>query len=51
MLVFAICAALLLLFALAAVVLPLLRKSAGQAVVERNEANLQILASQQIIGL
>ena len=46
MLVFAICAALLLLLALAAVMLPLLRKSAGQAVVERNEANLQILRDQ-----
>ena len=46
MLGFAVAAGLVLSFALAALVLPLLRNSADRAVVERNEANLQILRDQ-----
>jgi len=40
--------ALLLLLAIAAIVLPLLRKSAADAVVGRDEANLQILRDQLV---
>lgn len=46
MLLFAISAALLLLLALAAIIVPLFRAGAAHSMVDRNDANLQILRDQ-----
>ena len=46
MLIFAACAVLLLVLSLAVIVVPLLRRNVSSPVIERNQANLQILRDQ-----